>query len=456
METGRSASFCNEANWDARNCRFPAAALISDSFGVLSGENLLPNTAALGSRLVSGNVMLNAAVITGSLPSQLQKMFPNCDAAHPSECWLWSSSYANELLNPVNYSGLSQFLAGVVVKRGDWYLPASLSGGCPEGLYPQGHALAGDPKNWFNCEVRQDMNTGIFYVPRLAIVKRIYNTMWREYDGTYYDYGTLTGGLATKRTDPTDVQHCLAAQQTRWSPNLSQLNPPGQPVRWDPASYSAPPSPNQAGTPLEQLLYRIVSGQVLKWEDLTQSEKDLITTGMLSKTYKIPVARKDSGNWNLICCDATNTAGQCANFGTNKTCHPSQTDAPFDYTKVSYRIVEINANIVANQEMPFNTDGFVKCPPQTQWTGSGYGVSGDCEIKGAPATGGVWNNIMIMDWTPIWNHIQISSIGALWPTTTCKIPEGGTTAVCTTIPAGSNGPMLRFGKSSYEIGRAHV
>ena len=87
-ETGQRCAFADIANPDS-SCRPPSADLYSDSFGVLSnnwnmgiedaGRNLINTTTKLiadRTRVLKEDVILNAAVITGFLRSQLVKAVP--------------------------------------------------------------------------------------------------------------------------------------------------------------------------------------------------------------------------------------------------------------------------------------------------------------------------------------------------------------------------------------------
>ncbi len=158
----------NYGVWGTSTCTLPPAAIFCDSFGVLSngwdaGGYVLGTL--LSARSVAADVYVNAAIITGTVSSQLVKAYPNCDggpsgggAVDFTGCRYADSTYA---LTTVQQSAR-------VVNTGVYWKPiksyADTSGSmgdfvCTNGLT----AATGKPVTPGFCEYWLDNTTGIYY-----------------------------------------------------------------------------------------------------------------------------------------------------------------------------------------------------------------------------------------------------------------------------------------------------
>ncbi len=414
----RSGGTCSAGDWDQRACVFPPAAVFSDSFGILSNswKDSYGGATSLDKRPVAGSSMVNTAVVTGFVPSQLEETFPRCDADHPEECFQWARrSFVKDL--PPDASGWYS-------QTGASHVPAVSGARCPAGL-----DASGNPVDWSDCELRKDTATGIFYVPTLMLFKRIYNTAWKEYDGTYYNTNGVRGLSAPEK------EQSYTAQKDRWGAG----SPWG--LAWSSPDDSAPPLPDPDGTALQKLLHNIiVTRTVTRWDQLTPDEKEILRGFRVA--YTIPVARKNDANeWSLVCCDKKNTDGRC-DFSTNRICHPA--DTGFSSAAVSYRNVVFSGNVLPDRDIPVNTDSMMRCPGR-DWEWRTYQpVPPECEVRGVPLTGGVYFNVIMPDWLtgPSLNYISTT------PDYVCKnICTGGSETeapVCTYTCTGGAGPSLRY------------
>lgn len=163
-------SDCGDGSWP--NCDLPPVAFFSDSFGVDTHEVN-----------VSRDHKVNAAIVSGYVPSQLEKVYEGCDGtlANMSKCDVRRDDM-------VSHSGGDIWLypqGGTYFPAGAWYNVVD----CPSGL----NLSTGEPNDSQNCFSYWDSSTGIYYLRRAWIYQWFYKRMVSEYDD--YD-GKLTSWAA--------------------------------------------------------------------------------------------------------------------------------------------------------------------------------------------------------------------------------------------------------------------
>ncbi len=174
--------------WGTSTCTVPPAAVFCDSFGVLSNEWAGYGIGvALGGRPVTTDVYINAAVITGTVPSQLVKGYPNCDGAGAgghvdfTGCRYSDSQYAlTTVLQPAR-----------VVYTGAYWKPLKSyedgSGSMGDFTCTGGLNASGIPVTPASCEYWLDDNTGIYYYNnRRASASKSFGPYSPTYDPNAY------------------------------------------------------------------------------------------------------------------------------------------------------------------------------------------------------------------------------------------------------------------------------
>ena len=155
---GDNSSTCSAQNTAPDCTPPPPAAIFSDSFGALSTSYTITDSETdLDARLAGTDLIINAAIVTGHLPSQLEEAFSGCtgDAGNDENCR--NTVMTNEWISLV----------------GDEYIPgksgAVQGASCPNGI--------GSNDGNSDCDYIKDTNTGVFYYKRTALIKRIYQAM---------------------------------------------------------------------------------------------------------------------------------------------------------------------------------------------------------------------------------------------------------------------------------------
>lgn len=162
-------------------CNTPHAAIFCDSFGILSNnwtsqEISYDLGTPLSSRRVTNDVYLNAAIITGSVPSQLVKAYPNCRGKNKfgnvdfTGCTYEESSYAQTNVKQPRRVVTAAGAAGNFWKPVKSYAdgPPGNDFYCPDGLLPGG-LQAGQPATPTDCEYWLDNDTGVYYYNNRAL-----------------------------------------------------------------------------------------------------------------------------------------------------------------------------------------------------------------------------------------------------------------------------------------------
>lgn len=155
---------CTAEEWDARDCLPPPAALMSDSFGILSKQwnDTYLASSSLSARDVTQDVTVNAAIAAGALKSQLERRIPVT---------------ATDLTSCSSTSGLDHIKVGsgceivpTPSSAGDRYLFTGYdSFRCPDGSYVNGrYNPATTTGAAASCEYYKDLTTGVYYVNRYS------------------------------------------------------------------------------------------------------------------------------------------------------------------------------------------------------------------------------------------------------------------------------------------------
>lgn len=310
--------------WEIKSYELPAAGIFSDSFGILSGSGKysFPNVT---DRTVANDVMVNAAVISGHLPSQLEEAYPYCNGNNfldPTKCFAYMP-YAKYTTN--NWRGNATFLNS--------YNTCYDANGFPKSECP------GLP-NHKNRE--RNNTTGIYYYRSIYLMTRnIYEAMYEEYYG--YEPGVEYGGLDF--IGPDAFAGCLNREAEWRNTPCSSASPlcVGGKVDLTNAAFgyscSAPPnliaghdysnrSPDPVTAPGLYHLYKNYETDEYKhWSDVPieymNELKTRINDGTYERHYKIPVemwVEGWSGSWKLQCC----ATPPCSVTGVTHNCEPNE------------------------------------------------------------------------------------------------------------------------------------
>lgn len=320
------------AMWEGKQCHFPPAGIFSDSFGVLSGNSTGGGLTPSAFPMVTASVMVNAAVITGNLPSQFEKAFPDCNAStflDPTKCFYYPPYAAYPKLG----------------WRSDYATLNSFNGTFDANGYPPRYDAGGSINNSFTSVMRQDKTKGHYHLRTFKnMVANIYDAMYEE------SYGYPQSSLNDPSSSTNPVAKAFDGCENRkadwmkpianggygmtdktssplaWGPNLpiggaeKAFYCPQPPVLYP--SHTAAYHPPQS-TGLYNLYFSSRGSATgwTKWSDVDQATMDemkaKLTDGTVFKwptydrVYRIPVERwnPSTSKWELMCTDIFNPMG---------------------------------------------------------------------------------------------------------------------------------------------------
>lgn len=155
------------------DCRVPSAAFFSDSFGVLSNEWSDGYTASLpfNQRRVTNDVTVNGAIISGYLPSQLEMGFPNCRGHDENGNTTAANIYTGCYTNPPWVTEDGEPSAHMLKRaNNNTWIPFVSTLSCTDGFEP----ATGNPVNPLTCDIRLDLETGIYYFRRVHLLSVLF------------------------------------------------------------------------------------------------------------------------------------------------------------------------------------------------------------------------------------------------------------------------------------------
>jgi hypothetical protein len=279
------AGICSDTDWEKNDgsCHFPSAAIYSDSLGVLSGTTYSQSDYSNSTRNVAANHMVNTAVVTGYLPSQLQERFPDCgESTDPALCFIKSTS--------------------------------EFTWGCSSGW----DAATGFPNAPLCWQMRDPVHpdSAVYLYRTVKFFREIYKAMAQEYYGYH--------------TSVDNTKHRFPGCSNRWTQWTTPVASGGweltgqyapecpQPPHVDPTTYE--PLEYRSGTSgpisaLDKLYHTYSSLAPAKWSDLTTDDMDELKPYASPLHYRIPIERNDgtaeSPNWKIMC-DGSSGAAPCA------------------------------------------------------------------------------------------------------------------------------------------------
>lgn len=270
---------CEATDWANKLCHFPPAAIFSDSFGILSGSTDYSDR-DLVDRVVNNDVMVNVAVVGGYLPSQLEKVYPNCkgNTSDPAFCF--------ENLEVPNYPTIySQFFG-------------PLDDGCPSGF--DGSGFPNDPET---CWMTHDTTGGksIYNTRTIKYASPMIQAMREESYG--YSEPNAFAGCENRKTT-WQTTYALSYDNTSDYDSTDGLADASAAKKiW------CPRAPDVTQEPWKKLY----EGTAQRWSDLTPAEMEALknlgnmtnVAGVRTMHYKIPVEVWDTetSDWDLYCCD---------------------------------------------------------------------------------------------------------------------------------------------------------